>query len=88
MGEIIRPPEKLRPVVSPKPEIWELCKSLAEKHDLTPFEVLDRFVKVGSNVARIQDLGGTVMASVGNQSAEVKVFCEGQSKTSLLEKQG
>ncbi len=68
------PIETPRPKVLPKPEIWDLCKSLAEKHNLTPFQVLERLVAVGASVAKVEEVGGTVTAAAGAVKADIKIF--------------
>ena len=66
--------EKLRPTVRPKEEVWALCERLAEKHGLSPLEVLKRLVWVGEEVVNIEEAGGSVKGRIGDKVIEIKVF--------------
>lgn len=69
-----------RPRVRPSEEIWKLCVSYAEEHDMTPFKVLERFVRVGAMVAEAEKAGGTVFMKKGDMLEQIVVF-KNNSKT-------
>jgi hypothetical protein len=66
--------EDPRPRVTPKEEIWIVCKRLGEKHGIEPLEVLKRFVLVGMEVAKVEEFGGTVVARRNSKEVEIRVF--------------
>lgn len=63
-----------RPLVRPKEEIWEDCLRFAEKYGMTAFEVLERYVEIGSIAAKVEEAGGTAFFIKGGVSTELKVF--------------
>lgn len=70
-----------RPLVRPKEEIWEECLKLAEKYNMTPFKVLERFVEIGAVTSKVEEAGGTAFLIKEGASTELKVF-EKNGKTS------
>ena len=68
-----------RPTVKPKEEIWKRCESLAEKHHLTPLEVLKRFVQIGMEVVEVEELGGEGFVKINGREIEIRVFDKKES---------
>jgi len=66
--------EKPRPTVRPKEEIWILCERLGEKHGIRPLEVLKRLLRIGEEVAEIEEAGGRVVAGINEKEIEINVF--------------
>jgi hypothetical protein len=66
--------ERRRPIVKPTEEIWTYCEQLAEKHEITPFEVLIRLIKVGRFVANIEEEGGETIGIIDGKGLRINVF--------------
>jgi hypothetical protein len=62
------------PTVRPEEELWHRCEKLAEKHGLTPLEVLKQFIWAGEEVLEVEEMGGVVTGRVGSKVIEIKVF--------------
>lgn len=63
-----------RPIVTPKEDVWDLCVRLAEEHNTTPKDILNKMLFVGEKVLEVVDSGGKVTCTIGGVSKDIRVF--------------
>jgi len=64
--------ERQAPGVTPNKDLWEFCEGIAEKHDISPLNVLTRLVRIGRCVVQAQEKGGEALIRISGKEIEIK----------------